>query len=115
DPKPVVKEVLKLIRSTVPASIRIDQEIDEADVRILADPTQPQQVVMNLCTNAAQALGGRTGVIRVTLRPTLLDDTAAAQAGLKPGAYVHLAVADDGPGIDAAIQERIFEPFFTTK
>lgn len=115
DPKPVVKEVLKLIRSTVPASIRIEQEVDAAETRILADPTQLQQVVMNLCTNAAQALGDQAGSIRVVLRPTFVDGSEPSTAGVKPGAYLHLAVADDGAGIAPAIQERIFEPFFTTK
>lgn len=115
DPKPVVKEVLKLIRSTVPANIRLEQDVDAFETRILGDPTQLQQVVMNLCTNAAQALGDRAGSVRVTLHPTIIASSESPAAGVKPGPYLHLAVIDDGPGIDAAVQERIFEPFFTTK
>jgi CheY-like chemotaxis protein len=75
-----------------------------------------QQVLMNLCTNAWQALGGRSGEITVALRSVRLDAARALQiGGIPTGTYACLSVADNGPGMDAETQRRIFEPFFTTK
>ena len=83
---------------------------------MLADATQMQQVLMNLCTNAWQSMEGRSGDITVALREAQLDASQALQlGGLASGAYACLSVADNGPGMDAETQRRIFEPFFTTK
>ena len=114
--QPVVEEALRLLRSLLPAGARLNTRLSNAPLPVLADATQIQQVLMNLCTNAWQAMGGQPGEITVALRATELDASQALQLGdLEPGAYACLSVADDGPGMDPATQRRIFEPFFTTK
>ncbi|MFA6545931.1 MAG: PAS domain S-box protein, partial [Limisphaerales bacterium] len=111
----VVREALKLLRSTVPATIEIKTHLADTPT-VLADPSQIHQVVMNLCTNAAQAMRGRPGVLKVELDEVEADaGFAQTHADLAPGHYVRLTVADTGCGMDRATQERIFEPFFTTK
>lgn len=114
--QPLVEEALRLLRSLLPAGTRLNTRLANAPLPVLADATQIQQVLMNLCTNAWQAMGGQPGEITVALRATELDASQALQLGdLAPGAYACLSVADDGPGMDEATQRRIFEPFFTTK
>ena len=112
---PVVKESLKLIRSTIPASIDIHQNIPEDIDTIMADPTQINQVLINLCTNAGHAMPDG-GVIAITLKNKELDETAAAKhPELNPGRYVNLIVSDTGHGIPQEEIDRIFDPYFTTK
>ncbi|MCY7304663.1 MAG: response regulator [Rhodoferax sp.] len=82
----------------------------------MIDATQLQQVVMNLCTNAWQALEGGVGCISVVLDAALIGDGVTPRAGLMPpGRYAHVQVSDDGTGMGAAVQAHVFEPFFTTK
>ena len=114
--QPVVDEALRLLRSLLPAGARLNTRLVNTPLPVLADATQIQQVLMNLCTNAWQAMGGQPGEITVALRSVELDASQALQLGdIGPGAYACLSVADDGPGMDEATQRRIFEPFFTTK
>ena len=83
---------------------------------ILADPTQIHQVVMNICTNASQAMAGSGGVMDVSLSPVRLDlEDCVDQLDLLPGDYARLRVSDTGPGISSADLDRIFDPYFTTK
>ncbi|MCU0958233.1 MAG: response regulator [Hydrogenophaga sp.] len=112
---PLVEEGLRLLRSLLPAGVRLHASlVDGLDV--MADATQVQQVLMNLCTNAWQSFAGRGGEIAVSLRRRELDATEAeVLGGLAPGPFACLSVADDGPGMDADTERRIFEPFFTTK
>jgi PAS domain S-box-containing protein len=113
---PLVEEALTLMRSLIPAGVRLTTRMGGGELSVLADATQMQQVLMNLCTNAWQALDGRPGEVAVALRTVHLDAARALQTGGIPaGAYVCLSVADNGPGMDAATQRRVFEPFFTTK
>jgi len=112
--RPLVNEALKLMRASLPASIEIRQRLD-CEALIEGDPTQIHQVVMNLCTNAGQALPGRTGVIEIELKEARVDLRKAAALDLPIGEYVRLRVSDSGQGIPDEIQTRIFEPFFTTK
>jgi PAS domain S-box-containing protein len=113
---PLVQETLTLMRSLLPAGVRLTTRIAGGELSVLADATQIQQVLMNLCTNAWQALDGRSGEVTVAMRTVVLDAGSALQAGGIPaGVYVCLSVADNGPGMDAATQRRVFEPFFTTK
>jgi len=110
-----VVEALGLLRSSIPATVAIRQEI-ESTATILADPTQIHQVLMDLCTNAVQALEENSGLIEISLRQ--IEAGPAEQLryhDLAPGRYVALAVRDTGRGIPAPIRERIFEPFFTTR
>ena len=114
---PLVEEALRLLRSLLPARVHLSTRLAATGLPVVADATQVQQVLMNLCTNAWQAMGPQqSGEIMVALRPVALDAAQALQLGdLAAGAYACLSVADDGPGMDEATQRRIFEPFFTTK
>lgn len=112
---PLVEESLRLLRSLLPAGVRLHASLVDG-LEVMADATQVQQVMMNLCTNAWQSFGGRGGEISVSLRQRELDAAEAeVLGGLAPGSFACLSVADDGPGMDADTGRRIFEPFFTTK
>ncbi len=104
---PIVKEVLKLIRVTLPVSIEIRQEVDKDCGMVSIDPVQLHQVLLNLCTNSAQAIGDRQG--RLSIRLTKGDRDSQGRE------WVELIVADNGCGIDSELLERVFEPYFTTK
>ena len=113
---PLVEETLALMRSLLPAGVRLTTQLGDEVLPVLADATQIQQVLMNLCTNAWQALDGRPGEVTVALHTVQLDAVRALQTGAVPaGVYACLSVADNGPGMDSATQRRVFEPFFTTK
>jgi len=112
----IVREALQLLRASIPATVHILEHLcREGDV-ILADPNQMHQVLMNLCTNAAHAMGERGGLLTIELEPVCLAARDLCQyPGLKAGAYVRLTVSDTGIGINPEIIGRIFDPFFTTK
>jgi signal transduction histidine kinase len=110
-----VAETLELVRGSLPVNIRLDLSAPKTPLVVLGDPTQLHQVVMNLCSNAIQAMSAG-GTLRVALEPAELSaDHALSHGTLKPGRYVRLSVADSGTGMDEATLSRIFEPFFTTK
>ena len=112
---PIVKEVLKLLRASLPANIEISIDI-RSKAMVRADPTQIHQVVMNLCTNAYQALADQNGWIRVTLDSVMIAPREGVDLGNLPaGEYVTLTVADSGRGVAREHVNRIFEPYFTTK
>jgi len=113
---PVLREVLKMLRSTLPTTIDIQQNLEvESDV-VLSDPTQIHQIMLNLGTNAAHAMREKGGTLEVSLVQEDLDSEAAAlYSELNPGSYLKLTVSDTGSGIDAETIQRIFEPYFTTK
>jgi CheY-like chemotaxis protein len=113
---PLVKEALKMLRSSLPSTIEISQQIDGDIDPVLADPTQIHQIVMNLCTNAAHAMevdGGRLNVVISQVH--LSDRDIRLHPGLLPGDYLKLSVQDTGPGIPAEIIQKIYDPYFTTK
>ncbi len=112
----IVKEAMKLLRSSIPSTIAITRDIDPHSPAVFADPTQIHQMVMNLCTNAYQAMMARGGTLTVGLAPVELD-TALARGipRLEPGTYLHLWVRDTGCGMDQETVDRVFEPFFTTR
>ncbi len=113
---PIVEETFRLLRASIPASVELVSTVANDLPHIRADATQIQQVVMNLCTNAWQAMDERRGRIDLTIDTATLDgDRVNAPAGLPPGHYARLAVTDTGRGMDAATLKRIFDPFFTTK
>ena len=112
----VIKEALKLLRATIPATIEIRQDIKMECNPILADPTQIHQLIMNLCTNAYHAMRETGGVLGVSLTPIELDsEDLHTKINLHPGKYVQLEVSDTGHGMTQSVKERIFEPYFTTK
>jgi len=112
----IVKETLKMLRASLPTTIEIRRHIMAGSGMILADPSQMQQVLMNLYTNAAYAMRENGGVLAVNLESVDLDSSSVPiRPDLKPGPYLKLTVSDTGTGIERAVMERIFDPFFTTK
>ena len=111
----LVTETMVLLRASIPTTIQIEQDI-RSDSAIRADPTQMQQVIMNLVTNAAQAMQEAGGHLQVSLVNVWLDNEfTSAHPELKPDEYLKLSVKDTGEGMTPEVQERIFDPFFTTK
>ena len=112
----IIKDALKFLRSMIPSSIKICKQLPLTDVSILADPIQINQVLMNICTNASQAMEKTGGNLTINVEiESLTDDAADNYPDLSSGKYVKIAVTDTGPGIDSKIIDRIFDPYFTTK
>lgn len=112
----IVNEVIKFLRSSLPSTIQIKQHTKVKHDTILADPTQIHQIVMNLCTNAGQAMMEKGGELEVLLENVKIEsDDAAQYPDIEPGAYLKLTVKDTGYGMSSAVLDRIFEPYFTTK
>ena len=110
----IVKETVKMLRSSIPTTIEIKTDI-QSDGMTMADPTQIHQVIMNLCTNAYHAMRETGGVLAVSLDEIVLGPDEYSYADLEPGRYLRLEVSDTGCGIPEEIKERIFDPYFTTK
>lgn len=113
----IVGEALHLLRATIPTTIEIESSLEKEAPAILADPTQIHQVVMNLCTNAWQAMKGRPGRLEVRVERVTLD-TAFIETHpelSQAGEHLRLTIADNGCGMAPETINRIFEPFFTTK
>ena len=112
----IIKEALKLLRSSIPTTIEIQQQIMTDSDAILADPTQMHQVIMNLCANAFHAMREKGGVLEVSLADEYVDPESAYQFdNLRLGSYLKLSIRDSGQGMDPDVIEKIFEPYFTTK
>lgn len=112
----VLKEVIKLLRSTLPSSINILQNFSIHEGTIYADPVQLHQIIMNLCTNAYHSIQNDRGTITISLKKcTKLPDRIARDALRENLQFIQLSVSDTGTGIDSSIMDRIFDPFFTTK
>jgi PAS domain S-box-containing protein len=108
------EDSLKLLRSTIPTSVEISNkfELDERFIKV--DPTQFHQLIINLCTNATQAMHDK-GVLKIGLTEINLTKDSANQLGKEPGSYIRLSVSDTGEGMDPATIDRIFDPFYTTR
>lgn len=112
----IVTEAHRFLQSSFPATIEMPARIDPHAGQVLADPTQMHQVVLNLCTNARQAIGTRKGRIETKLDRVILPENTLMDTGiLPPGTYVRLTVSDNGLGMNETVLPHIFEPFFTTK
>ena len=111
----IIKEALKLLRSSIPTTIAIHQNVADCGM-VMADPTQIHQVLMNLCTNAYHAMRETGGELGVDLSVVeLTEQDYLDNLALQPGPHVKLSVRDTGCGMSRELQERIFEPYFTTK
>ncbi|MFO1401017.1 MAG: ATP-binding protein [Steroidobacteraceae bacterium] len=113
DIAPAVEEGLRLFMALRPANIEVTARIEPNCSQVRAEPTLIVQVVMNLCTNAYQAMGRSGGTIHVSLANVALGAGNAPEG--RAGDYLELCVRDTGQGMDAQTRERIFEPFFTTR
>ena len=111
-----IKEVLKLLRASLPATIEIRQHLDSDGKLAEADSTQIHQLIMNLCTNAAAAMDADGGVIEVSFTSVDIKEPVTTQfLDLAPGSYLKLTVSDTGNGMTPEVMEKIFDPYFTTK
>ncbi len=106
----VVREAMRLLRATIPQSTQFEIDIPDQTYTILANPTEIHQIVMNLCTNAHQALQQQRGTVQVAV-----SAGAEPPNGLPAGHYAQIRVLDSGPGIDESQMDKIFDPYFTTK
>ncbi len=113
--RPLTKEVLRLLRATIPRTIEIRRKIDAESDMVLADPAQIHQLVLNLCTNAYHAMQEKGGVLTVELVNEQLSRNFRISHQLKPGNYLKLTIQDTGAGIAPEHLDKIFDPFFTTK
>ena len=111
----VVHDTERLLRVTLPPAIELHMHLSTGLPALLADATQVEQALLNLCTNAVHAIGTERGTIHVEAAQVQPDHRLCERLGLAPTTYVALSVRDNGPGMDAALLGRIFEPFFTTK
>lgn len=114
---PIVKESLKFLRASTPATIEIRQDIQAKEDIVLCDPTKIHQVLMNLCTNAIYALmNEKGGTLEVTMQNLFLQsEDNVKDLDLAPGNYLRLTVSDTGDGMDSTTLKRIFDPYYTTK
>jgi PAS domain S-box-containing protein len=115
-PDLVIIEALKMLRSSIPTTIKIVKNVPKSGY-IMGDPTQLHQIMMNLCTNAYHSMRETGGILNVTLTPVELEnsDTKVLSLNLSEGLYLKIEIIDTGHGIDKATQQRIFDPYFTTK
>ena len=115
-PHPIIKEALQMLRSALPTTIEIKEDIDKECGDIEADPTNIHQIMVNLCSNALHAMDQQKGTLTVRLsRETLETDDVEAYENVAPGSFVLLSVSDTGHGMDTKTMQRVFEPYFTTK
>jgi CheY-like chemotaxis protein len=110
----VVAEAMKLLRPTIPSTIKIIEHIVSGK-KVLADPAKMHQIVMNLCTNAYQSMSSPGGTLTVSLEDVEIGEFEAPDLQFRPGSYLRLDVADTGQGLNHDTLEKIFEPYFTTK
>jgi len=111
----VIAEEVKVLRPAIPPAVEIELRAEPDCPPVLADSAQIHQILLNLCTNAAQAMPQRRGVIQIEVNEVELSADSAASRGLKEGTHVRMEVRDNGVGMNAETLEKIFDPFFTTK
>jgi PAS domain S-box-containing protein len=112
----IVKEAVKMLRSSLPATIDIQADIDQKSGLVLADPTNIHQIIFNLCTNGSHAIGTEQGILKIMLQRVELNaERVADKPEAAPGGFVKLTVQDTGKGMDEMTMGRIFDPYFTTK
>ena len=104
-----------MLRASLRPTIEIRENFTAESALVLADPTQVQQIIINLATNAAYAMGQRRGILTIELSDFTLTSHNAPVPGMTAGPYLKLSISDTGTGMDGQTVERVFDPFFTTK
>jgi PAS domain S-box-containing protein len=112
---PIITDALKLLRYSISTNIEIRPSIPRKSETLLVDPTQINQAIINVCTNAAHAMKKEGGILEIKLEHVILKESTARSYKLFPGDFIKLSISDTGHGIDPAIKDRIFDPYFTTK
>lgn len=111
----IARDLLRFLRSSLPATIEIRDKV-ACTGTVLGDASELQQLILNLCTNAGQAMRDQAGTLEISLQEVTVETARPLESGeLAPGRYVKLVVEDTGHGIDPSIRHRIFDPYFTTK
>ncbi|MDM8538172.1 response regulator [Desulfobacterales bacterium HSG17] len=112
----IIKDALKFLRSTLPSTVKFKLSLPDADIPIQGDPIQINQVMMNLCTNASQAMQDTGGTLKIDVVTAFLNKEAAENyINLSAGNHIKITVSDSGPGIEPDVIDKIFDPYFTTK
>jgi PAS domain S-box-containing protein len=110
----IIKETLKMLRSSIPSTIEIKRNIQSEGI-VLAEPTQIHQIIMNLCTNAYHAMQETGGILGISLKDVEVTGKGLPGVEMEKGEYLLLEVSDTGHGMDEETKNKIFEPYFTTK
>lgn len=111
----IVKEAVRFLRASLPTSIRMEFLYEGSPAPVYVNATQINQIVMNLCSNAAHAIGNKPGTIELRLRDVRVDESWDIRENIEPGDYQQLSIKDSGDGMSEELTGRIFEPYFTTK
>jgi signal transduction histidine kinase len=114
-PSLIIKEIHRLLESTIPKNVTLNLSLITDDVFILADPTRIYQVIMNLCSNALSAMEEKGGKLGISMDLLSVSTVMAQEKGVTAGDFILISVSDDGTGIPDSVRDKIFEPFFTTK
>lgn len=115
DLKREAEEVARLIRASIPPTIKVESDFCDSPTWVTADPTQLHQVIMNLCRNAAEAVPSDAGLIRIALHSGSEVPQEGSASQDREGSWVKLSIEDNGPGIPPQVARQVFDPFFTTK
>ncbi len=111
----IVREIVRFLRASIPANINISLTVKSESAPVFGDPIQLQQLIMNLCSNAAHSMNGRGGRLDLQLGDFIISEPGTACNGMSAGLYMKLVVRDTGVGIPRDVIDKIFDPFFTTK
>ncbi|BHH84525.1 hybrid sensor histidine kinase/response regulator [Desulforhopalus sp. 52FAK] len=115
-PASIIKETIALLRPSLPSTIDITQDIDAVTGLVFVDPTQLNQILMNLCTNAFHAMEKTGGKLGISMKEvSLSSDDLIHEPDVACGNFIQFSISDSGPGIAPAIKNKIFDPYFTTK
>jgi PAS domain S-box-containing protein len=112
---PLILDLLKFLKSTFPSNIEIRHNVGKHSPIVLGDQAELQQALVNLCTNAMQAMPENGGVIYIEVNTRSVDASLAAKMGMRQGPYVRISITDTGAGMDESALEHAFDPFFSTR
>ncbi len=113
---PIIHETIDLLRSSIPRKVKLEMQIDDTGLFVIAEETRIQQILMNLITNAIHAMAQSVGKIQVSgTKIEIVEKKLLDKLDLVSGHYIQLIVSDNGPGIEPEVIKRVFDPYFSTK